>query len=211
MEDTNILIEDFKNSLLQIDRVKSSEIFKNYFQQTNDFKLMENLTIETLEIIGEGWENGTISLAQVYMSGIICEDLMDVYLPKFEMTRKETKKMGIGVLLDHHALGKRIVYSNLRAAGYDVLDFGYGLSPDELVEKALEQELEVVLISTLMLTSALRVKEVREKLDAKGSNMKIIVGGAPFRLDSQLWETVGANAYGKNASDIVDIIQKVVE
>lgn len=211
MEDTNILIEDFKNSLLQIDRVKASEIFKNYFNQNKDYKLMENLTIDTLEIIGEGWENGTISLAQVYMSGIICESLIDVYLPKSDEIKKDAPKMGIAVLLDHHALGKRIVYSNLRAAGYDVLDLGYGLSPDELVEKALEQELELLMISTLMLPSALKVKEVREKLDAKGSKMKIVVGGAPFRLDSQLWKTVGAHAFGKNASDIADILQRVVE
>lgn len=211
MIETSIVVEEFKNALLQIDRVKATEIFTNYYKENKSYELLENLSIDSLEIIGEGWENGSISLSQVYMSGIICEDLIKIYLPKNHITRKDSPKIGIAVLLDHHSLGKRIVYSNLRTGGYDLIDLGQGLSPVELVENAIEHQVEILLISTLMLPSALRVKEVRESLNLKGSKMKIIVGGAPFRLDSQLWRTVGADAYGKNASNIVSIIEKVVE
>jgi len=119
--------------------------------------------------------------------------------------------MAIAVLQDHHALGKRIVYSVLRAGGYRVLDFGQGLSIEKLVRKTVENQIEVLLISTLMLPSALKVTSVKEKLIAEGVQTKIVVGGAPFRLDSDLWKRVNADACGKNASDVIKTIQFVLK
>ena len=210
MKNSAAMIEEFRNTLLQIDRIKALKMFKQYFQEDNSFKLLERMIIEALEQIGEGWENGTYSLAQVYMSGLICEELIDEYLPKTEIKRKKAPIIALAVLQDHHALGKKIVYSVLRAGGYEPIDLGYGLSPDQIVQKAIEHQVEILLISTLMLPSALKVKEVRKKLKDQGVTMKIIVGGAPFRLDSQLWEAVGADADGKNATDILSLIEKVV-
>jgi methanogenic corrinoid protein MtbC1 len=160
-----------------------------------------------LERIGSGWENGTISLSQVYMSGVICEELIDKYLPKFQIKRTDIPKMAIAVLLDHHALGKRIVYSILRAGGFEIMDFGQGLSVEELVAKTIENQIRILLISTLMLPSALKIKAVREQLAARGAAPRIVVGGAPFRLDKNLWQAVGADADGRNASSIIKTIE----
>jgi methanogenic corrinoid protein MtbC1 len=141
------------------------------------------------------------------MAGVICEGLIEKYLPIMQIKRKNMPRMAIGVLQDHHALGKRIVYSILRAGGFEVMDFGQGLSVEEIVRKTLENQIEVLLISTLMLPSALKVSEVKEELVKKAAVTKIIVGGAPFRLDNNLWEKVGADTDGKNASSIIGIIE----
>jgi methanogenic corrinoid protein MtbC1 len=39
----------------------------------------------------------------------------------------------------------------------------------------------------------------------------LIVGGAPFRFDDQLWQMVGANVMCENASDVVPAIEKMME
>ena len=207
MEDTAYLIDEFELSLLQVNRVKAAEIFERCFTSSGSIGLLEQLAIESLEIIGAGWENGTISLSQVYMSGIICEELIDQYFPRSEVSRKKGPKMAIAVLQDYHALGKRIVYSVIRAGGYDLIDFGQGLSVDDLVEKTIENQIEILLISTLMLPSALKVKEVRKNLTERGYTVRIIVGGAPFRLDSKLWLAVGADEDGRNASYITRLLE----
>jgi methanogenic corrinoid protein MtbC1 len=119
--------------------------------------------------------------------------------------------MAIAVLLDHHALGKRIVYSIVRAGGFEIADLGQGLSVEELVAKTLEEKIEILLISTLMLPSALKVKAVRDQLAAQGVTPRIIVGGAPFRFDKNLWQTVGADADGKNATSIIKTIEELMK
>lgn len=207
----DLKIKEFETALLKVNRVKAAEIFEECYLSENSIDALEVLTVNSLERIGEGWETGTVSLAQVYMSGIICEELIEKYLSELPFTRKDGPKMAIAVLQDHHALGKRIVYSVLCAAGFELMDFGQGLSIDEVVNKTIDNQIEILLISTLMLPSALKVNEVRKKLISHGYKVKIIVGGAPFRLDSNLWKTVGAQADGKNALNIINIIETLTK
>lgn len=211
MKNLDLMIKEFEAALLQINRIKAAEIFSECYKNGNNIHQLEHLTIRSLEYIGDGWEKGTISLSQVYMSGVICEELMEKYLPELDAKRKDEPKIAIGVLQDYHALGKRIVYSVLCAGGFEVIDFGQGLTVDELVAKTIENKIEVLLISTLMLPSALKVKEVIAKLKEQKFTGKTIVGGAPFRLDGNLWKTVGADADGKNATDIIEIIDSMLQ
>ncbi|MFO7887712.1 MAG: cobalamin-dependent protein [Eubacteriales bacterium] len=209
MKKTNLPIDDFQTSLLKIDRIKAAEIFENIYLKDKNFETLEYLTMEALERIGDGWEDGQLSLSQVYMSGVICEELIEKYIPKYNSSYKNSPKIAIGVLQDHHALGKRIVYSLLRAGGYNLLDFGQGLSAEEIVDKTIESDLDFLLISTLMLPSALKVKNIVKSLRENGSNTKVIVGGAPFRLDEHLWKKVDAYAHGKNGTEAKKIIEKI--
>lgn len=202
---------EFLNALLQINRTRAALLFEECYMRDSNFSSLEAMTINALEHIGQGWEAGKYSLAQVYMSGVICEELVDRYLPRVDVKRQNVPKIAIAVLLDHHALGKRIVYSMVRASGFEIIDFGAGLSVEEIVEKTLSEQIEVLLISTLMLPSALKVKQVKELLKNAGASVKIVVGGAPFRLDETLWEAVNADAFGKTASDIIPIIEQMSE
>jgi methanogenic corrinoid protein MtbC1 len=111
------------------------------------------------------------------------------------------------VLSDHHKLGKVIVYSLLRASGFDLLDYGT-MEADDLVARVNKDKIEILLISALMLPSALKVKRVKEKLTDMGLDVKIIVGGAPFLFDDKLWKEVGADAMCRTASEVVPVIQE---
>lgn len=208
MRQKKLLVQDFKNSLLKIDRIKAAEIFKDAYQQNQNFEFLEYLIVEALKEIGDGWEEGQLSLSQVYMGGIICEELIEDYIPEDKYFDNNKLKLAIGVLQDHHGLGKRIIHSVLKAGGYQVIDFGQGLSVEEIVEKTLKKEIDILMISTLMLPSALKVKKVVESLRSSGSSAKIIVGGAPFRLNSSLWQQVNADADGKDGVKTLKIIER---
>jgi methanogenic corrinoid protein MtbC1 len=80
-----------------------------------------------------------------------------------------------------------------------------------LVARVMEERVEILWISVLMLPSALRVKELCDQLRRAGSNVKVVVGGAPFRFDEQLWQQVGAAAYGKTASDALIIARQLIQ
>ncbi len=204
-------VQAFERALLQVDRTKAAAIFSSIIDETRSMADLEFLTTLALDNIGRGWNLGTVSLAQIYMSGVICEELIDEYFHSSGNQLTSSPKIGIGVLLDHHALGKRIVSSVLRAGGYSVLDLGQGLSVEEMVSSALEHSVDFLLISVLMLPSALGVKDVVASLRRSGYTGKIIVGGAPFRLDRELWKSVEADATGNQASDIISIIQELWE
>jgi methanogenic corrinoid protein MtbC1 len=199
----------FEQALLSLDRLAARNILLESGGPEAPLHLVEKLVVPALERIGAGWEQGQVALSQVYMSGRICEELVDTLLPPYALDRKNRPKMAIAVLQDYHLLGKRIVYSVLRASGFELLDYGR-VDVDDLVGRVSQDGVEVLLISVLMLPSALRVKDMRARLQAIGSDVKIVVGGAPFRLDDQLWKEVGADAMGREASEAVGILAKMM-
>lgn len=200
----------FIEALLSFDRLQVKEIFTQEFGRSASIDVIESLLTPALEWIGLEWEHGRVSLAQVYMSGRLCEELIEEVVPAGLPPRPNQPKMAIAVLDDHHFLGKRIVYSILRANGFDLLNYGR-MTFEEIVEKVRQEGIQILLISVLMLPSALHVKQLRERLDAAGLPVKIVVGGAPFRLDAQLWKEVGADACGISAADALKIVRTLVE
>lgn len=210
MHNMDDFINEFERALLQVNRIAAREVYERCFEEGMDFASLEALVVKTLERIGKGWEDGTVSLSQVYMSGVISEELIGLYSHGKTKAEINQPSMAIGVLQDYHVLGKKIVLSILKAGGYEVLDFGQGLTVEETIQKTIDENIEILLISTLILPSALKVKDVKEGLKLKGFNTKIIVGGAPFRLDRGLWERVGADGSAQIASDIIWIIEGMV-
>lgn len=202
------LAKDFLNALLAGDRVRVKQIYSESSSQMDLIEFIENILLVSMEEMGVGWENGSIALSQIYMSGRICEELIDEILPPGSCERKEVPKMAIGVLNDFHMLGKRIVYSILRASGYQLQDYGR-VDVDQLVGLVKSDHIEILLLSVLMLPSALMVKDLRARFEQEGIKVKIIVGGAPFRFDSQLWQEVGADGVGYSAADAVSVIESV--
>jgi len=203
------LSQQFEQALLSLDRLAARRLVTEVAGQMTPMELVDYVIVASLTHIGEAWERGDVALSQVYMSGRICEELVDGLLPPGDPQRKDQPSMAIAALDDYHLLGKRIVYSVLRAGGFDLKDYGR-VTVDEVIRKAKADRIRVLLISTLMLHSALHVRDVVVGLKAAGLNVKVIVGGAPFRFDANLWREVEADAMGLSASDVTGIIRNIL-
>jgi len=208
MDNIDIYRAEFKKALLELNRLEVTHILEkvNKYQVEVDF--VEDIMVPVLEEIGDGWEAGTIALSQVYISGRICEDLVEKIFPVNLDKENHSTSIAIVTYDDYHPLGKKIVYSALRASGVNILDYGFGITDAELIENVIRDEIKILLISVLMLPAALRIKELKETFEKKGYSLKILVGGAPFRFDAELWKEVGADAMGRTPLDALRWIKK---
>ncbi|RKT44185.1 cobalamin B12-binding domain-containing protein [Thiocapsa rosea] len=203
-------VETFLNALLAMDRVAAKRALGGPGEAAARLDVVERLVVPSLERIGDLWERGEVSLSQVYMSGRMCEEMVDAILPPCDPRRVDQPPMAIAVLDDYHLLGKRMVYSVLRASGYELKDYGT-LDADTLVSRVVRDGIVVLLISVLMLPSALHIKRVREAMDRAGCRPFILVGGAPFRFDTELWREVGADAMAGTAAEGVTLVRKFLD
>ena len=203
-------VQAFHDALACLDRLAARALFNGALSRMTPIQAVERFVVPALEQMGRGWDDGSVALSQVYMSGRLCEELVDAALPASDPDRKRQPRSAIVVLCDHHSLGKRMVYAALRASGFEVFDYGR-MEVDALVERVRADAVRVLLISVLMLPAALRVAEVCARLKAAGATVKVAVGGAPFLFDDQLWREVGADAMGRNAADAVGILQGWME
>ncbi|WP_129630141.1 cobalamin B12-binding domain-containing protein [Candidatus Oscillochloris fontis] len=202
--------DEFLQALLASDRFAVRRIITRFADLSGPFSVIEQMIVPSLEEIGHAWDSGEISLAQVYMSGRICEEMVDTLLPPASNQRINQPPIAIAVLDDYHMLGKRMIASALRASGYEIHDYGR-VDVDRLIKHVINDKIAILLISVLMLPSALEVIQIRQRLDRVGLRPQIIVGGAPFRFDAQLWQEVGADAMGRSAIDAVTIVAKLLE
>ncbi|NCD34282.1 MAG: cobalamin-binding protein [Spartobacteria bacterium] len=199
-------IQQLTASLLALDYVSVKSLLKDEIAEQSALLTIEKLLVPALDRIGGNWDEGTAALSQVYMSGRLCEKVLNSLMPQETEWRLEQPKMAIAVLEDYHFLGKRMLITEVMTSGYFIKDYG-NMSVDSLIAHCIKDQLDGLMISTLMLPSALQAKKVITQLRVDMPELKIIVGGAPFRLDPSLWQEVGADAMGSSIGDALLFIK----
>jgi trimethylamine corrinoid protein len=196
-------------AFVENDLVRSLRIAERWSERHGATSMIDDLAVPTLEEIGRRWDRGLLPLAQVYISGRICESIIDEFLTGSAVARRPVPRLGIAALNDQHTLGKRVVSLVVRSAGHELMDYGSGANPEDLARRAAADSLDILLLSALMLSSALQIERVRRQLTALRAPTRIIAGGAPFRLDPALGQRVGADASGATASDAIRLISEL--
>jgi methanogenic corrinoid protein MtbC1 len=199
-----------REALESLDRARVEPVVVDAMRELTPVAALESILVPVLARLGDDWVAGKVALSQIYMTGRICEELVDRLLPAGAPSPAAPPRQAIAVLDDYHLLGKRIVLSVLRASGIPILDYGR-MELQPLVERVVADGLENLLVSVLMLPSALEVKQLRAALARRGARVRIAVGGAPFVLDPELWREVGADAFGRSAADAVGIVRRWTE
>ena len=159
------------------------------------------------------------NLAQHFMTAQIAAAVTEKMLEKFQQPPQMIGRVVIGTARgDLHSLGKRIVMGCLKALMVDVIDLGVNVPAERFVDEALAHNAQVIAISAMMVHTATGdqgCRQVRQILRERGleERFQIVVGGAPYRFDNEMYRTVGADAWaadGINAGKIIiDLIKKV--
>ena len=209
MMDIKRLAEELEAILLSVDRIRLSDFIKSLKEDLSLQDMVEELIYPVLEHIGELWADDKIALSQVYMSGRLVKELLAEFYPESKSPRKNHTKVALAVLEDYHGLGLDIIESFLKTYGIHPKVYGLGVSAGDLVDKIQEDMVDVLLVSTLMYRASLKVEDLVKDIKEKNLRVKVIVGGAPFRYDESLWKKVGADAFGRNAFESIELIKQM--
>jgi len=79
--------------------------------------------------------------------------------------------------LDGHDRGAKVVARALRDAGMEVIYTGLRQTPEQIVETAIQEDVDVVGLSCLSGAHNTLFPRVKKLLDAKGLNKVIVLGG----------------------------------
>jgi len=159
------------------------------------------------------------NLAQHFMTAQIAAEVTEKMLLKFEHPPEIIGRVVIGTAHgDLHSLGKRIVMGCLKALMVDVTDLGVNVTAEKFVDEAIAHDAQVIAVSAMMVHTATGeggARKVRQILRERGleQRFRLVVGGAPYRFDNELYKTVGADGWaadGVNAGRvIIDLIKEV--
>ena len=173
--------------------------------------IIQEELIPALNVVGDGFEKGTVFLPQLLMSAdaakIAFAVIKDVLASSGQEEEKKEKIILATVKGDIHDIGKNIVKVLLENYGFDVIDLGKDVPPEAIVEKAVEENVTLVGLSALMTTTVVSMEETIKLLREKKPDCKVMVGGAVLNQDYA--DMIGADFYGKDAMQSVHYAQKI--
>jgi len=110
---------------------------------------------------------------------------------------------------DLHDIGKNLVAMMCEGAGFEVIDLGFDVDPARFVEAVKEHRPDIVGMSALLTTTMRAMAMTIRALQEAGlrDTVKVMVGGAP--VDAAFAERIGADGYGSNAPNAVELAKKL--
>lgn len=169
--------------------------------------------IPALDVVGDGFEKGTIFLPQLLQAATAAQAAFDAVKAKIS-AQGQPQTAGKGKIVvatvkgDVHDIGKNIVRVILENYGYDVLDLGRDVPPERVVEAVRTTGAKLVGLSALMTTTVPNMKATIDALHAAGVDCQVWVGGAV--LTPSYAQEIGADFYCKDAKASADLAKKIL-
>jgi 5-methyltetrahydrofolate--homocysteine methyltransferase len=111
---------------------------------------------------------------------------------------------------DLHDIGKNLVAMMIEGAGFEVIDLGVDVKPEEFVEAVLEHKPDIIAMSALLTTTMPSMQKTMEILKAAGvmDGVKVMIGGAPVTQDYA--DEIGADGFATDASQAANKANNLV-
>jgi len=172
--------------------------------------ILDNGLLAGMNVVGQRFRDNIIFVPQVLISA----RAMKFSLAILEPLLAEANVPVIGTVIigtvkgDIHDIGKNIVSMMLRGNGFKVVDIGIDASFEKFINAVKKENAQIVGMSALLTTTMIYMKTVIEKIKFENLPIKIMIGGAP--VSKAFAEQIGADAYGKNASEAVRLAREFV-
>ena len=170
------------------------------------YKVLTQALVEGMRIVGIDFRDGILFVPEVLMAANSMKSGMKILKPLLAETgAPKTGKMVIGTVKgDIHDIGKNLVGMMMEGAGFEVVDLGINNPVENYLEAIEEHEPDILGMSALLTTTMPYMKVVIDTLIEKGirSDYIVLVGGAP--LNEAFAESVGADAYCRDAAVAVE-------
>lgn len=168
--------------------------------------LLDDGLVAGIRKVGEMFSRGEVYLPEMMLSAEAWQAGMDMLEPLLaaEPRSAAAGRVVIGTVKgDIHSLGKNIVCTMLKTAGFDVIDLGIDVAPSAFVRAAIDNSADVIALCALMTTTMPQQRDVIEHLMASGTrnDFFVMVGGA---ATTAAWAAeIKADGYGETAADAV--------
>ena len=177
----------------------------------NALDIINEDLVPALDVVGQGFEKGTVFLPQLLMAAEAAKAAFAVVKESMAGSTQESKGRVILATVkgDIHDIGKNIVKVLLENYGYDVIDLGKDVPPETIVETALRENIRLVGLSALMTTTVVNMEETIRQLHEQKPDCRIVVGGAVMTQDYA--DKIGADCYGRDAMTTVRYADELAE
>jgi corrinoid protein of di/trimethylamine methyltransferase len=182
-------------------------------QSADPQTLIDDAMIPAMDEVGKLFEAGEYFVPELLLSARAMKTALELIRPLLAESGAASKGcIVIGTVKgDLHDIGKNLVSAMLEGAGFQVIDLGTDVSPEDFVTAVQKHDANMVGLSALLTVTMPSMKATIEALEAAGlrDRVKVLVGGAP--LSTEYAHAIRADACADNATAAVRAAQELME
>ena len=174
-------------------------------------QILEEGLLPGMSVIGEKFKNNEVFVPEVLIAARAMNagaQLLKPHLAEAGVTSSGTVVLGT-VKGDLHDIGKNLVKMMMEGKGLTVVDLGVDVSPEDFVQKAIENNAQIIGCSALLTTTMGEMQNVVTKATEAGirDKIKIMIGGAP--VTQAYCDSIGADYYTPDAASAADVALEI--
>ena len=199
--------EKLKMTISEIDEDAAMTLVEEVVQKDGDATKAMEACQGGMEVVGQRFEKGEYFIGDLIVAGELMASAMDKLRPL--LARDDADDLGKMILCtvagDIHDIGKNIVKAMMGAGGFEVIDLGVDVPPQNIVATAQEKGVKLVGLSGILTLAIDSMKETVKAFNEKGlrDQVKIIIGGNP--VTAEVCDMVGADGWSSNPQESVKI------
>jgi len=174
--------------------------------------LLDEALIPAMDVVGEKFSNREFFIPEMLIAARAMQAGLGLIKPLLTAGESRSKgKVVIGTVKgDLHDIGKNLVGMMLQGAGFEVVDLGADVKPAKFVEAVQAQKPDFIMMSALLTTTMLSMKDTMAALKEAGlrDGVKVGVGGAP--VTQRFADEIGADFYAPDATGAVGKAKEVM-
>ena len=145
--------------------------------------IIEGPLMDGMNKVGELFGAGKMFLPQVVKTARTMKKSVAILQPLIEADKQEGSRSAGKVLMatvkgDVHDIGKNIVSVVMACNNYEIIDLGVMVPAETIVQKAIEEKVDIIGLSGLIAPSLEEMAHVAVELQRAGLDIPIMIGGA---------------------------------
>ena len=174
-------------------------------------EILNTALIPAMDKVGQLFEEGEYFVPEMLVAARAMKAGLEILKPLLVDSGVDpVGKVVLGTVKgDLHDIGKNLVAMMLEGAGFEIVDLGADVSPDQFVAAARDG-VDVVGLSALLTTTMPAMENTIRAIEESGlrDRVKIIVGGAP--VTAEYARQIGADGYAADASQAATLAREII-
>lgn len=178
----------------------------------NPEEILNQGMISAMTEVGHLFEEGECFVPEMLIAARAMQSGLAILRPALVKSDFQPKgRVAIGTIKgDLHDIGKNLVGMMLEGAGYEIIDLGVDVTPEQFLAAVQNDKANVVALSALLTTTMQNMKATIDALVAAGvrDQVKVIVGGAP--VTQNFADQIGADGFAPDASQAARLAETLM-
>jgi 5-methyltetrahydrofolate--homocysteine methyltransferase len=152
-------------------------------EASRPIEVIEGPLMDGMNVVGDLFGSGKMFLPQVVKSARVMKKAVAHLQPFIEAEKNEGSQFAGKVLMatvkgDVHDIGKNIVSVVLACNNYDIVDLGVMVPPEVIIQRAVEEQVDIIGLSGLITPSLDEMVYLVKELDRQNIKIPVLIGGA---------------------------------